>query len=67
MGPVQGLDLGLLIHTQHDRVLRWCQAQPEHVDDLGLQFGVGGELERLRRPGPDPLLLPHRLDLQMVL
>ena len=47
-GPVQRLDLGLLVHAQHDRVLRRGQVQPDDVGDLGDQLGVGGELERLR-------------------
>ena len=29
--------------TQHDRVLRWRQVQPDHVDHLRLQLGVGGK------------------------
>jgi hypothetical protein len=35
LGPVQRLDLGLLIHAQHNRVLRRRQVQPDHVADLG--------------------------------
>jgi putative transposase len=31
---------GLLVHAQHDRVLRWRQAEPDHVGDLGDQFLV---------------------------
>jgi hypothetical protein len=57
-GPVQGLDLGLLIHAQHDRLLRRVQVQPDHVADLGLQLRVGGELERLPPPRLDPVLAP---------
>ena len=32
--PVQGLDLGLLIHPQQDRVLGRSQVQPADVGDL---------------------------------
>jgi hypothetical protein len=32
------LDLGLLIHTQHDRVLRRIQVQANDVGDLGDQL-----------------------------
>ena len=59
LGPVQSLDLTLLVHAQHDRVVRGCQVETDHVGHLGLQFGIGGELERLRAPRPDPVLLPH--------
>src|SRR5512133_2663851 len=38
LGPVQRLDLGLLVHTQHDRVLRRSQIQPDDVGDLGDQL-----------------------------
>ena len=34
-GSVQRLDLGLLVHAQHDRVLRRRQVQPDDVGDLG--------------------------------
>ena len=54
LGPVQRLDLGLLVHTQHDRVLRRRQIQPDDVGDLGDQLGIGGELERLRPPRRHP-------------
>ncbi len=37
-GPIQRLDLGLLIHAQHDRVLRWRQVQTDDIGDLGDQF-----------------------------
>jgi len=43
LGPVQGLDLALLIDTEHDRVLRRRQIQTDHIDDLRLQLGIGGE------------------------
>ena len=66
LGPVQRLDLGLLVHAQHDRVLRRGQVQPDDVGDLGLQLGVGGELERVGLPRLDPVLLPHRGDRGMV-
>ena len=51
---------GLLVDAEHHGVLRRVQIQPDHVADLGLQFRVGGELERLDPPGlqvpaaPDP-------------
>ena len=71
LGPVQGLDLGLLVDAEHDRVLRRVQIQPDHVGDLGDQLRVGGELERLRPPRLDPVMPPgpqHRrgVDPQMI-
>jgi len=54
LGAVQHLDLGLLIDTQHDHVSRRVQIQTYHVGDLGLQFRIGRELERIGLPRPDP-------------
>ncbi len=31
LGPIQRLDLALLVHAQHDRFLRRIQVQPDHV------------------------------------
>ena len=49
----------LLLHTQHYRVLRRCQIQPDDVGDLRDQLGVGGELERLRPPRLHPCFPPR--------
>ena len=49
----------LLVHAQHDRVLRRRQIEPDDVGDLRDQLGVGGELERLGPPGRDPVLPPR--------
>ena len=58
-GAVQRLDLALLVHAQHDRVLRRRQIQPDHLAHLRLQLRIGGELERLAPPGLH-LVLPPR-------
>ena len=58
-GAVQGLDLGLLVDTQHHGVVRGCQVQAHHVGDLGDQLGVGGVLEGPRPPGLDPIAASH--------
>ena len=55
LGAVQRLDLGLLVHAQHDRLLRRVQVQPDDVDELLLEPRVVGELERL-----DPVRLQTR-------
>jgi hypothetical protein len=58
LGAFQRLDLGLLVHPQHDGVGRWVQVQPDHVADLGLQLRIGGELEPLGLPWPEVVLGP---------
>ena len=57
-GPVQGLNLRLFVHADHDRLVRGVQIQAHHVADLGVEFGVGGELERPDPPGLQLLLAP---------
>jgi hypothetical protein len=54
LGALQGLDLGLVVHAQHHRPLRWVQIQADDVVDLGRQLRVGGELE-----GPSAPRLPY--------
>ena len=66
LGPVQRLDLRLLVHTQHDCVLRRVQVEPDDVGDLGDQVGVSGELERVGLPRLNPVLFPHLRDRGMV-
>ena len=39
LGPVERLDLGLLVQTEHDRVGRRSQVQTDHVADLRLGLG----------------------------
>jgi len=50
-GAVKGLDLALLIDAEHDRLLGRVQVEADDVADLGLELGVGRELERLALPG----------------
>jgi hypothetical protein len=58
LGALEGLELGLLVHAQHDRAVGWVQVEPGDVMDLGGQFPVGGELERPDAPGLDAVLAP---------
>ena len=58
-GAVQRLDLGLLVHAQQDRVLRWGQVEPADVGDLADQLRIGGEPERLGSPRLDPVGPPR--------
>jgi hypothetical protein len=39
LGPLQRLDLGLLVHPDHDRMRRRVQIQPDHVPDPGSSSG----------------------------
>ena len=43
--PGQGLDLGLLVHAQHDRGLGRVQVEPDDVVDLLHEQRVVGQLE----------------------
>lgn len=46
-------DLALLIHAEHDRVLRRRQVEADDVGDLGDQLGIGG-LNVSARQGATP-------------
>lgn len=54
LSAIQRLDMGLLVDTQHDRVLRWGQIESPGVGHFGHQFGVGGELKSLGPHGCTP-------------
>jgi hypothetical protein len=56
LGPIQRLNLGLLIDAEHDRVLGRVQIQPDNVGDLGDQLGIGRELERFGPPRLHPVM-----------
>ena len=59
LGAVQCLNLGLLVHTQHDCVLRRRQIEPHDVGDLRGQLRVGGELESPGPPRLHPVVTPR--------
>ncbi len=59
LGAIQRLDLAFLIDAQHHRVLGRVQIQAHDVGDLGDQFGVGGEFERLGSPRLYSVLTPR--------
>ena len=61
-GAVQGLDLGLLVDRDHDRVVGRRQVEADDVADLGLQLRVGAELERLEPVRLDSPLAPDAGD-----
>jgi hypothetical protein len=64
-GPVQRLDLRRLVHAQHDRVVRGVEIKPDEVADLGLQLGVGRELEALPPPRLQAVLPLYISDLDI--
>src|SRR4029077_7764386 len=61
LGAIECLDLALLVHAQHQRLLRRVQIQPDDVRQLLGKQRIVGELERLDEVGfkamcvPDPL------------
>ncbi|MFI5477372.1 hypothetical protein ACIA6D_45495 [Streptomyces cacaoi] len=65
--PAARLDLGFLVHADHDRLLRRSKIQPDDVTDLRLQLGISGKLERLdpvRLQAPLAPDLGHRAERQ---
>jgi hypothetical protein len=60
LGPVQRLDLGLLVHTQHQRPLGRIQGQPDHVADLVDALRVARQLEPSGRWGVRRTAFPIR-------
>jgi hypothetical protein len=61
LGAVEGLDLALLVHRKHQRLVRRVQVKPDHVVNLLGEFWIvrnleGGNQVRLQAMiGPDPL------------
>ena len=45
--PVECLDLGLLVHAQHERPFGWVEVQPDDVADLGHEQRVLGQFPRI--------------------
>ena len=62
LGPVERLDLGLLVDRQHDRPLGRVEVQPHDVADLRLERGIGAELEGLGAVGLERALPPDPVD-----
>jgi hypothetical protein len=48
LGPIKVLDLGLLIHAQHDRPIRRVEVKPDDFGDLSLEHRIVRDLEPLR-------------------
>jgi hypothetical protein len=48
LGPVEGLNLALLIDREHNRVVRRVQIEPHHIAYFFDEERIAGELEVLR-------------------
>ncbi len=59
LGPVQRLDLGLLVKAQHHSALGRVQVQANDIDHLGGELRVGGRLERSLPMRFQPMLAPQ--------
>lgn len=62
LGAVQGLDLGLLVHAEHQGVLGRIEVEAHHVPQLLLEILVAAELEVLHAVRLDPTGLPDTVD-----
>jgi hypothetical protein len=48
LGPIEGLDLALLVDTEHHRLVGRVHVKPDDIDDLLRELRIVGELERAR-------------------
>ena len=62
LGAVERLDLGLLVHRQHDGVLRRVDIQADHVLDLLGKSQIVGQLEGRHQMRLQVMRLPDRLN-----
>ena len=62
---IERLDLGLLIHTQHQRLLRRIQIQAHHVRQFLQKLGVARQLERLVPVRLQLVALPDIVDRRL--
>ena len=50
-GAIQGLDLGLLVHTEHQSAIGGIEVKAHHITHLFDELGVGAELEGVDQVG----------------
>lgn len=62
LGAVQRLDLALFVHTEHHRLLRRIQIQPDHVGEFLQEKRVAGKFERPSQVRLEIVRLPESLD-----
>jgi hypothetical protein len=60
LGPVERLDLGLLVDGEDDRPLGRREVEPDDVADLGDELRIGAPLERLGPVGLEARLAQIR-------
>jgi hypothetical protein len=58
LGPVQGLDLALLVKGEDHGPLRRIEVEADHIPQLGDEGGILGELEPVDLVGLEPMRLP---------
>src|ERR1035437_3766640 len=61
LGAIQRLDLALLIHTEHNRLVGWMQVETNDVTDFGDKLRIGAEFERFHPMGLEVMFLPDAL------
>ena len=62
LGPIEGLHLGLLVHTEHQRFIGRMQVDAHDVAQLFHEVGVATELERLDPMRLQPVGGPDAMD-----
>lgn len=62
LGPVDRLDLRLLVHRKNDRVFRRVEIEADHVFDLLRESRIVGQFECIDQVRLQPMGLPDRLD-----
>ena len=62
LGPVERLDLGLLVDREDDRPLGRREVEPNDIGDLGRELGVAAVLERLDPVRLETPFRPHAAD-----
>ena len=60
-GPLQGLDLTLLVEREHHRVGRWIHVEADDILDLGGEGGVARALERAQPMRLEAVSVPDPL------
>jgi len=59
LGPIEGLDLRLLIDAEHDRPVRRIEVEPDDLGDLLLEHRVVRDLEALCQMGLQACVRPY--------
>src|SRR5438094_3209566 len=57
LGAIQCLDLALLIHTEHNRLVGWIQVETNDVTDFGDELRIGTEFECFHPMGLEVMFL----------